>query len=587
MTTINPALVPTIQPGTIFDRFTTDTTLNVRWITALDPVLGEVYNRPIADVALRQLILAKALDAINLRLSFLSEFPFLIVPRVVAGSTKMELPSSWIWDMHTSLPSKWELLRLAKIKRVSGVNGGGSHPNYTGKLRLVFTATTASTTAETALFEADYVIDSTLTYQISEIRAVLEADESNAIDPSEAETLAGYVIFRTLDVNDTTAQAFFDLMAPPGNGSGTDSGTTTSGEYDNPTVYEMEDSTAGGSDDYAFSAISHGTGLLVASAYNRIPALDSDPEVWLNAFNYPFDVDATRTAASPVAVTIPKALFNEFQMTAPAGDNPTGDATGTHYPVWINRIERLNDASTKLKMVFSTYNVGDTPSTEPVEFASLTLESDWTSGRVVAIEPMNDLFQKGTPDWQQHFGRGHVVLSSKWTGTNTEISDFFAAFAGVIDAPPNVLFNMSATRISSFGLSRVPKWTPTIGQAGALLGSTARRDVPINPSTDNRYVTEQDTGLGDQIDFSTCTALPEEKREHPSIARYGYTGGLVHRMVFLTIDAANDDYDYDEDIKPRLECLFGGPIQPGYAWFDGTRMKWAVPTETGETVWVG
>jgi len=64
MPEINPALVPTIDPGNIFSRFTTDDTLNVRWLVPGDPVLFEAINRPMADIVLRQLIIAKALDII-------------------------------------------------------------------------------------------------------------------------------------------------------------------------------------------------------------------------------------------------------------------------------------------------------------------------------------------------------------------------------------------------------------------------------------------------------------------------------------------------------------------------------------------
>jgi len=83
MPTISPALVPTVTPGNLFDRLTQDTTLNIRWLTATDPVLFEALNRPMADIALRQLIIAKAVDALQLRLSFQNLFPFLITTKVV------------------------------------------------------------------------------------------------------------------------------------------------------------------------------------------------------------------------------------------------------------------------------------------------------------------------------------------------------------------------------------------------------------------------------------------------------------------------------------------------------------------------
>lgn len=594
MPTINPSLVPTIPPGQIFNRLTTDTSLNVRWLTAQDPVYFDSLNRPTSDVALRQLIIAKALDAINLRLAFMSEFPFLITPYITVASNRVELPSSWIWDMHVSIPAKWEFLRLAKIKRVSGTNGSGTSggttgTQYTGKLRLVFTAVTSTTTSETSLFECDYVIDSPLTYQIAEIRAVTSAEESNAVDPGEAETFAGHLIFRTLDETDPSVISFYNQVAPP-----TDTTTGSNGEYVHPAVYELDDSVEGGLDivgDFALSAMNHGTGLLVMSAYNSIPAQDADPNVWLNAFNYPFGTAASRTSTSPISVTIPKALFSEFDIAVPAGDNPTGDTTGTFFPVWINRIERVDSPPNRLMFVFATYNVtDDAPSTQPVEFATLTLQSDWTAGRVVQISPYNNLFEKTGGDagnWGQHLGRGHVVLSSKWESGNEEVSAFFDAFNAVIDEPPNVVFSQASTRVSSYGLSRVPKYVPTLGQAQGLIGSTSRREVPTYPSANNLFVVEDDQGLGDRVDFATCENLAPELRINPDINQFGYRGGLCHRMVVLVVNNAGTAHDYDRDIKPRLECLLGRPVQPLDGWFDGTRMKWAVPTADGEVVWVG
>ncbi|MDP1713077.1 MAG: hypothetical protein Q8K86_11555 [Candidatus Nanopelagicaceae bacterium] len=581
MPTINPALVPTIPPGQIFSRLTTDATLSVRWLVADDPVYFDVTNRPIADVALRQLIIAKALDVISLRLAFLSQFPFLITP-TITGSVRHELPANWIWDMHVSVPSKWRLLRLAKIKRVSGANdpGTGSGPTYTGKMRLIFTASTATNPLETALFEVDYQLDSVLTYQMALVKAVEPGEESAAIDPAEAATIAGYVVFRTLDSTDPVTQDFYTLIAPPTGSEG------STGEYVTPAIYDMDDSPGG---DFWATVVTHGTGTLVPSAYNVLPAIDSDANVWLDAFNYPFSLAADRTSTSPIVVQIPKALFMEFDIAVPAGDGPTTDTTGLFYPVWISRIERLT--VNRLSFIFSTYNVtDDAPSVAPVEFASLTLDDTFLAGRVVPIIPLNNLKnQYGTDaaNFNQHLGRGHVVLSGKWAVGNTEITSFYGAIAAVIDFPPNVLFDKEATRVSSYGLSRVPKYVPTIGEAQALVGSSARRLVPINPNDDNRYVTELDQGLGDRFDFQTCTELDPAKRTNVDIERYGYMGGLVGRFVCLFINENGTAHDYDNDVLPRLKCLLGRAPIVGDRLFDGTRVKTCVPTSDGETVWVG
>ena len=129
-------------------------------------------------------------------------------------------------------------------------------------------------------------------------------------------------------------------------------------------------------DDYSVSVLSHGTGLLTDSTWNAIPQLDSDIQSWLTSFNYPFDATANRRSID--GITIPNGLFREFNITAPAGDQPTGDTTGTYYPVWISRIERVGSGSSQIRLYFATYNItdtetGGTPSTQTVEFATLDL----------------------------------------------------------------------------------------------------------------------------------------------------------------------------------------------------------------------
>ena len=99
MPTISPDLIPTVQPGSLFTTLTTDTSLNIRWLTSVDPVLFEAINRPIADTVVRQLIMAKTLDDINLRLSHQSLFPFLVPAKVDTGTTEVFLPGSWMWDV--------------------------------------------------------------------------------------------------------------------------------------------------------------------------------------------------------------------------------------------------------------------------------------------------------------------------------------------------------------------------------------------------------------------------------------------------------------------------------------------------------
>ena len=568
---INPNLIPTKAPGTLFTNLTGgDPTLNIRWLQPTDPVFYEVLNRPIADLTVRQLVLAKAVDNLELQLGHQNLFPYIIQPKVASGTTQVDVPIGFIWDLHASLPNKWEKVRLAKIKRMSGANSPTTE-GYTGTLRLIFTANNGSSATEVAVFYADYVIDSSLTFQYVRLLPVPATEEAVVINPGEELTVGGFILFKTLDVNLVNVQAFYDLLEPPLTGTDADS----DGFYDTPAVYEIVDSSPGGtsaSDDIFINIVSHGTGLLTDSAWNAIPPLDSDIQSWLISLNYPFDSSVNRT--SDDNITIPAGLFKEFDITAPAGDQPTGDISGLYYPVWINRIERVGPTTNLLRFYFATYNItDDSPSTEAVEFATLDLNSTGSEGDVVAITPLDNLLLESSTntEFQQHFGRGHVVLSSLWDGTTSEVTDFFDSFAFIVDNPADTPFTLSNTRISSYGISRVPKYTPTQGQSEALRGSTARRTTPINPSDDNRFICEQDQGLGIQIDLDSQPGIVT----NAAIERYGYTGSLAHRVVKLVVDATalgSDATFYDDQILPRLRALLGRDPQFGDFWFNGTRL---------------
>jgi hypothetical protein len=579
MPTLNPSLVPTCVPGTVFQKFIEDTSINVRWFTPSDPVYFEVLNRVPADLALRQLILAKALDQLNLRLGHQALFPYLIQPKVIAGTSTTDVPLSMIWDMHVSLPSKWERVRLARIKRLSG-HSTGTDPEHTGSLQLVFTAQQEGSTTEVSVFQADMVIDTQLLYQIVRIEIPTAADEPNPINQGETETVDGFIIFRALDQEDPIVDAFLTAVAPPAGGT-VDSG----GEFETPTVYEVQDTSAGGATettDFDLVAVSHGTGMLIVSATNAVPNQNADAQIILNALNYPFCLDATRTSSAPIAITIPVGLFREFEIIAPNNDQPMDDVTGAFFPVYINRIVRDDASADQLTFFFSTFRVSEPSSTVPLEFASMTVRREWVEGRIVEITPTANLFEvTGTEEdnWRQGFGYGHVVLSSLWTTTSSIINDFFDAFVPVIDEPPEVIYSQATARIASFGISRVPKTTPTKGQSDALRGSRAGVS---DPTSDNRYVVEADQGLGDQVDFSTHPDLAADKRENDDIERFGHTGSLAHRIVKLVVNASGSSHDYEPDILPRLRILLGRDPVFGDVWYDGVRFK----TFNGDT-WVG
>ena len=575
MPTIDPALVPTITPGNIFQRLTEDSSLNVRWLVATDPVLFEALNRPMADITLRPLIIAKALDDINLRLSHQALFPFLVTPKVSAGSSGvLELPGSWIWDMHVSIPAKWELLRLARIKRISGTNTGGSaNDEVTGLYRFVFTAQEKGSAVEVALFHVDYQVDSFFTYQIQEIVPSDATEESISIDPGEVETIAGRIIFRTLDTEDDTVDSFMKALAPP-------SDTTDSngdGIFDSPAIYEMQATPPGGisnPDDFLAGALNHGTGILVISAWNSIPSGDSDFNAWLSSSNFPFRIGATKQSLQ--GITIPSAMFREFSLIVPAPDQDTGDVTTQNHPVWISRIERLDDLATQLKFVFSTHTINASGTPDVVEFAQMTLQKSYLPGRAVQISPVDDLLEaEGTDqtNFRQGFGYGHVVLGSIWGSSTDEVDNFFEGFIAILSSPPDTSFSKETTILSSYSLDRNSRFTPTQGQWQALKGSTARLEVKINPSDSNRYILEADQGLGDMIDFRTKVGFPEELREHPSIEPEAFTGAVLHRIVKLVVDSSKETHVYETDILPRLRCLLGRDPQFGDMWFDGTLFK--------------
>lgn len=575
MPTISPSQIPTKSAGTLFSAFTGgDSTLNIRWLVASDPLYFQVLNRATADVVVRQLVLAKAVDNVQLQLGHQTLYPFLIQPRVSSGTTEVDVPTQWIWDIHASLPKKWENLRLAKIKRIAGENGETN--GYSGWLRLIFTANIQNSSTEVAVFSADYQIDSSLTYQLLRLTVVDSDEESTPIDASESETVTGFVIFKTLDVSDNTIQTFLDTVAPPSDTSDNNS----DGFFDNPAIYEITDTVGGGSailDDYSTSAVSHGTGIMVDSSWNAIPELDSDAQSWITSFNYPFDADANRKSTD--GITIPNGLFKEFDIAAPAGDEPDGDTSGLYYPVWVSRIERVDTGGTQLRFYFSTYNVtdseaGGSPSTEAVEFASMDLLDTYSPGEVVEIVPTDNLMLKTGSDselWEQGFGRGHAVLSNLWSSTTTTVQDFFDEFDSISTTPADTSFSKTSTRLSSFGVSRIPKYIPTVGQSRALLGSTSRLSSPVIPSYDNRYVTEEDQGLGDKVDLEAESGITP----NTNIERYGHTGSLNHRVVKLVVDTENlgdDSTFYDTHILPRLTVLFGRQPQFGDFWFNGSRL---------------
>lgn len=565
---INPNLVPSKAPGTLFTSFTGgDQTLLVRYHQALEPVYYEILNRPLKDLEVRQLIIAKAIDTLQVAYGSQFYYPFLIQPRIVSGTTEFDVPVEWIWDMHISIPENWDSVRLARVKRVQGNNGTSG---YTGVIRFIFTATLEGSTTEVAVMYADYNIDNQLSYQLNRLQPVLPGEEPTVLSADDRNRFSGFITFSTLNIQDQNIQDLFDLLAPPVNQS-----TNPQGYYITPSVYEIADSIAGGTaitGDFSNQQISHGTGILTDSAINTIPNQVVSSQGLLDSLNYPFSADST--LQSQDGIIIPSGLFSEFDITAPAGDEPTGDTSGTYFPVWISRIERFGTGNNQLRFYFSTYNVTDSnPSVNPVEFAVLDLLSTYVAGDVLEIIPANNLRDVSGTNAAlsgQHFGRGHVKLSDIWSGTSTIISDFFTSMAA-LGSITFTEFNKSSTRLGPLAISRVNKYVPSIGENQALAGSTARRLPQIPPSDTNRYVTELDQGLGQRIDLEVTGGLTPNN----AIERYGYAGTLVRKLVQLCINQSNVDTNnanfYTDHVLPRLRILLGRDPIFGDEWFDGIR----------------
>lgn len=559
MPAINPSLVPTLNPGSMFTELTTDTTLNIRWLTPTDAVFFETLNRPTADIALRQLIIAKAIDALEVSLGYQGIFPFIIPPIVVSGSQVVNLPVRIFWDINVSIPVKWSDLRLMRIDRISGINGlGDSDPSddYTGTLRFIFGAVaTVGGGSETALFYADYAIDGTSTYQKVRI-SVATASTCPGLSPiatGEGVTIDGEIIFRTLDQTDTAVRAFYDLVQP---------GVSA--------YYELDDST-GANPDFSSIAVSHGTGMMTSSVCSLITPINSDPSTWITAFNYPFGIDADLISSGSAAVTIPAGLFSEFDMIVPAGDQPTGDSSGATFPIWVSKIERDGAASSPtLIFYFATYGVNPVDGTTAIEFATLTLDADMASGQAVGIIPDSSLYPNMVGSgWNQEFGRGHVILSNKWDISGGEVQDFFDAFPFIVGTTTSASFAASATRLSPLALSRNSRFTPTAGQSAALFGTGSDRTTPLYPGQNNKFVTALDEGLGDMVDLHGESGITA----NAAIDRYGYAGTRVHQTVKLVVDpaAATTADFYDVEILPRLRILFGRDPVFGDEWFNGNR----------------
>lgn len=570
MPNIDSSLIPLVSPGTLFVTLTDNPTINVRWLTPNDPHYFDVYNRPMADITLRQLIIAKSLDQLGLRISSRTTFPFLNPPTVNVTTNTISLPLAWLWDMHVTIKDEYENVRLAYIQRFSGDNNV-TDLEINGIMRLVFAGNIVGGTSEIGLFYVDYDIGSPLYYQIRSIRPATISEHPNPIPSSEAMSIAGFVVFRTLDVMENVD--FFSYLAPP---EETGSTATT---FISPSIYEITNTPPGGSGnpgDFNFDSVIHGTGILVPSAYNVIPPIGATELTILNALNFPWTQSANLISTDQ-NTTIPALLFNSFIITGPMGYRSDSEI----FPILLTKIRRLDASADSLELTFSTYNtVIGSSSTTLIEFAVCTLNRNMNPGDIVNITPLNNL--RNMQDtfsemFSQNFGSGYATLSSRWQ-SDPSINAFFDSFITLIAEPPDRFFNAQLNELS---IHRTPLNIPTIGEALALSGSTSRRQVPLHPTDDNRYVTELDQGRGDQIDFRTVPGI-ETNNDIDPIA---FRGSLITRSFVLKVNTANNaGFDYTSDILPRIVHLLGRSPLHGDEWFDGTTFK---KYDQSSDTWIG
>lgn len=251
--------VPDISPATLYDTLTSDPTFAVRWAGPRDPVYYHSINRPVADVALRQLMIAKALSRVNICLAKDALYPFVVQPKL---SDDTSVPVGWVWDTHGIIPYEYHNLRLAYIIRLSGTNPvdwcapGTTPPEsdseyiYDGLIRCVFCANRDGYLQDFQMFYVDYDITGSTIYQRSRFNTnygILYGTLSNPqlIDVHINQFIQGQITFKLLDQSDADVRIFFDTI-PVG-------------------TYNLKDSST---DSYNPRPLTFGSGLLTDSAYN-------------------------------------------------------------------------------------------------------------------------------------------------------------------------------------------------------------------------------------------------------------------------------------------------------------------------------
>ena len=237
MPIIDPSLVPDIPTSDLFSRLL-DEDLSIRWLTINDPNFYQALNRPISDVELRQLIIAKALGQALSDTAARQQYPFLIQPEVDGNTEQVNVPPQIITDLLVSIPSDHRDFRLVRIDRISG-------DGTDGVIRFIFGATDGDNN-DVAIAFADYDIDNNKDIQIKNLQAANAVDVPSFTIASNLDQFFGRIIFSTRETD--AISSFLVQIANSGSGQ-----------------YNIIDTDAA---DDRVKAISFGTGLLTSTVWN-------------------------------------------------------------------------------------------------------------------------------------------------------------------------------------------------------------------------------------------------------------------------------------------------------------------------------
>lgn len=259
MPSINPALIPSITGKNLFQALTEQEQINIRWMTNEDKVYFNHINRPMADLAVRQLIIAKSIVEFSLDVAAAGRFPFLLNPVIVDGASEVDVPDGLVNDFNIIHSLDASNMRLGRIDLLSSDMDGD---DFAGKLRLIFVVTQDD--EDKGLGYVEYDAASTLSFQRATFNVITDGSlgfEPLGINPS---SVTARVVLKTLDASDINIEEFYDFIL---DGSG---------------QYLLKDSTPTDELSTFSETVSMGTGLLRETVIHRLPGVE---------FNISTDID--------------------------------------------------------------------------------------------------------------------------------------------------------------------------------------------------------------------------------------------------------------------------------------------------------